>query len=205
MNLLLILLPGNHNKGSGSIFSINSPLSCLTPKKKEPSCSPHGGCVLQLHDHLVDFFLDSSFFKLFLCWVTQTCRIVDVGWVKRRSCFPWWVGYHSFTVLLWVQPMGARVQCWNLLASRLSMVPISAADPSPWNSSEPSPAQGFVPVLQEFHEAPLVSLARSFPSALLRVVPSADLVRGLCVSAPRHPLKRVRSQGRFLRDSMASE
>lgn len=79
MNLLLILLPGNRNKGSGSIFSINSPLSCLTPKKKEPSCSPHGGCVLQLHDHLVDFFLDSSFFKLFLCWVTQTCRIVDVG------------------------------------------------------------------------------------------------------------------------------
>lgn len=66
MNLFFILLPGNLNKGSGSIFSINSPLSLLTPRKRTSSLfSPRVGRVLQLYDHLVDFFLDSKFFKLF--------------------------------------------------------------------------------------------------------------------------------------------
>lgn len=50
------------------------------------------------------------------------------------------------------------------------MLPISAADPSLGIPGSPAQAQGFAFILQEFHEVAVVSLIRSFPSALLRVV-----------------------------------
>lgn len=124
-------------------------------------------------------------------WAEWTGVIASLGWLVATDLV--FCCRYNPRVLL-----GARVQCWilekQLVLQALPCFPAVLLTPVHGIPVSPSQAQCFALVFPEFHEVPRVSLASSFPSALLGVVPSADLVRGTLCLTPRslrHPLKRV--------------
>lgn len=170
MNLFFILLPGNLNKGSGSVFSINSPLS-LTPRKRTlmfSSCRSRAAAPMPI----LLTFPGFRVFQAFLVLGDPEVQDCGCGLSEEEELLPLVGCCHWFTV-------GTARGCQGAVlepGSPAGLQALQASIPPHGTAVSPAQALGFALVLQELHEVPLISHTSSFPSALLRVVPAADFV-----------------------------